>query len=407
MKKLLCILMAILLCVGFVACGETSNESNPSQSDNSSSNNPSSSTPSGDDNTVAETKDMEMLFEDYYDFAQEGATDVTSADTKKVKVSGTEIRAQGITEQPVDVTVEYEDGSKKLYKVTVKKTKINIVIVAGQSNAVGELSGTPAAANKYLSSKCVKGSAFLWTSKFKIPLVLNGNGERDGFRAGLAAEWYELSKLAGDIEKTVIIWDENHTATSAETIGEFFMDTERATVDKMAKLVNACYDYYKNGKGSEGFEIANCGLYWMQGESDIGMQESAYTKQFNKLWTQLNEKTNNCVKYCAFMRIRGNAGSLKAEGPVLSQQKLADENANMYMGSVITEKWNKSGKTETKVDISKYHIFGEEQYKDIVSNGVLTELQENIYGGLHYTRLGFNILGADAAYNMYPLLHKK
>ena len=396
MKKTVCALLSLMLIFSFAACSDGKKESSVPTNDTSS------------EEKKPDTKDMEMLFDDFYDFKQDGATAVKSSDTKKIKVSlGTEIRAIGVADSPVPVTVTFEDGHETIYNITVKKTKLNIVILGGQSNAVGATSGVPQGGFNYVSTECIKGTSFIWGAQHKVPIVLNGGTATDGIRPAFAAQWYELSKKAGNIEKTVIIWANNHTSTSGEKIDEFFIkDGERATVEKTAKMINDCFDYYTTGAGSQGFDIVNCGVYWFQGESDVSMAPETYEQKFMNYFNGLNSLTSNRVKYCAFFRIRGGGGALTPNGPVTAQQNMANNNDNMYMASVLTEQWKGDGKNTVDVDISKYDIFGEDQYKNIISGTTLTEKQENIYGGLHYRPLGFNILGADAAVNMYPLLHK-
>ena len=433
MKKLIAILLAFILVFGLAACGNdgntssdnvsskddassvgtnTSTDDNTSSDDgNTSSDDNTSSEPTSSNTPIKETKNMQLLFDDFYDFKQDGAIAVKSSDTEKITVSGTEIRAVGVTSKPVTVTVTLNNNTAIAYNTTVKKAKLNIVVIAGQSNAMGHTGGVPADALKYNSTTCVKGSAFLWGATAKEPALFLGNSKTDGMRAGLAAQWYETSKKAGNTEKTVIIWQEGYTSASGAPI-DYFIDPNgsRATYIKTATMVNACYDYYTTGAGAKGYDIVNCGLYWFQGESNLSMSFITYKEKFMEYFNGLNSLTSNRVKYCGFMRIRNGVGPLALDvasnGAHMAQKELVKNNDNMYMASVITGQWKGDGKNTVNVDISKYDIFGEEQYKSIVSGTTLTEKQENIYGGLHYGPLGFNILGADAAVNMYAALHK-
>ena len=103
----------------------------------------------------AEGTPISLCYDDYYTF--DGADTVTTSDESVLTVSGDTVHAVGLSSSPVTVTVDGND-----YSVTVKKAKINIVMVAGQSNACGEISGTPTESNFYRSTTTTPGTAYLW-----------------------------------------------------------------------------------------------------------------------------------------------------------------------------------------------------------------------------------------------------
>lgn len=396
MKKAIAILVVLTIALCFSGCGDKKKDKKTA--DKTSSVKKSEG--------LAETMELSLKYDDFYEL--EGAKSVKSSNTDVIKAAKGNLHAVGISESPVDVTVTGEDGKKTVYKVTVSKAKINIAIVAGQSNASGETSGVPETAAKYTSAVCKQGTAYIWGAN-SIPTALGGAGSYDGFRSAYAAEWYEQSLKAGDPQKTVVVFANNYTATPGEKVDEWLSgNTEKGSLKKTADMLNACYDYYESGKGSAFFEISGCGMYWLQGESDRRDTFSYYYGKFNTLWSQFKSATKNRVKYCAFMRVRASYESdsgLELGGPVLAQYKLANDFDDIYMATTLTETLTGSLKTPATVDVSNYNIFGESQYSQIVSENTLSETQGNIYGGLHYSRLGYNIIGADAAYNMYRALH--
>ena len=242
------------------------------------------------------------------------------------------------------------------------------------------------------------------------PKALSGNGTYDGFRAALAEEWYQQSVLAGDPEKTVVVFGSDHTGTPGEKIAEFLDETSsKGTVGKASTMLNACYEYYSTGVGSQYYDIVNCGMYWLQGESDSSQSVTYYYENFTTLWKNLKTATSNRLSYCAFMRVRRDSGTanLSYSGPVIAQYQLTNDNADMFMASTITENWTGETTDSVTVDVSKYHVFDEDQYSSVLSEDgkTITAQLTHIYGGLHYSRMGYNIIGADAGYNMYRSLH--
>lgn len=351
----------------------------------------------------ADSTPLALSYDDYYTF--EGAASVTSSDTSVLSVSGNTVHAVGLASAPVTVTADGEE-----YSVTVKKAKINIVMVAGQSNACGEISGTPTESNFYRSATTTKGTAYLWGIGATKPAALSGNGTYDGFRAALAEEWYQQSLLAGDPEKTVVVFGSNHTGTPGEKIAEFLDESStKGTVGKASAMLNACYEYYSTGAGAQFYDITNCGMYWLQGESDSTQSVTYYYENFTTLWKNLKTATQNRLNYCAFMRVRRDSGTqnLSYSGPVIAQYQLTNDNADMFMASTITENWTGETTDTVRIDVSKYHVFDEDQYASVISadGKTITAQLTHVYGGLHYTRMGYNIIGADAGYNMYRSLH--
>lgn len=417
MKKLLAIILAVMMClVCFAGCGGSDEEKTDDKSSKKTSTNSKTedkNTDKTDDKTEDENKKEEeavkgeplaMEYDDYITF--ENAKVIVSKNEDIVKGTGNTLRALKLTEEPIAVAVHNKDGSVENYDVTVKKAKINIVLICGQSNASGETTGVPANGLAYKCATVQKGVGYMWNAASTSPSGFYGGG-KDAFRAALAQEWYEQSKAAGAPEKTCFVFQNDYTATPGERISEFLDDNgSRGTVKKSVKMVNDCYDYYTTGNGKDNFEVVGCGMYWLQGESDSNETESYYLAQFNTLWSRLKSETGGKLKYCGIMRVRKGNGfqNLGASGPVTAQKKLAETNADIFMASVITENWSGKAADQMQVDISNYHIFDEAQYSNIVSGNTLTERLDSIYGGLHYSPLGYNILGADAAYNMYKIL---
>lgn len=405
MKKLLALLLAGLLAIGCLAgCGddEKKPDSGKESGKQSATQGEKEEDKTSKEEETVEGTPMVLEYDDYVKF--DDVKVIVSKDESIIKASNGQIRAVKVTDTPVAVAVHKKDGTVENYAVTVKKAKISIMLICGQSNASGEITGVPENGTKYNCAKLPMGIAYTWGGASSAPTAFVGGDKKDGFRAGLAWEWYETSKAAGAAEKVCFVYQYNYTATPGEKIDEFFDENGgKGTIAKSVKMVNACYEYYKSGKGSENFEIAHCGMYWLQGESDANMDAAVYKAKFKTLWSELKTQTQNKLTYCGILRVRkGGFMGLEEFGPYTAQKALAAEEKDIYSASLITESWSgKNGKTEIKTDISKYHIFNEEQYEGKIAGGILTEQLDSYYGGLHYSPLGYNIIGAESAVNIY------
>lgn len=408
MKKFLALILAALLIAGcFAGCG-AKKENNKKEGNKKSPPKQSSTSTKEETATKKPVKGepMELEFSDCVTF--DNTKVIVSSDESIVRASGSKIRALKLTDEPVAVAVHKKDGSVENYSVTVKKAKIHIAVICGQSNADGATNGASQQALEYNCTKLDEGTAFIWNAGSTSPSDYYGGSKTDGFKAGLAKQWYEQSKLAGAPEKTCFVYQTSYTAYSGEVVSEFLNDNSLfANVKKTAKMFNACYDYYTNGNGKDNFEVVSCEMYWLQGESDSNTATPTYKSRFTEMWSRLKTETNNKLNYCGIMRVRkGGFDGLEDFPPHVAHKELVAENNDIHFASLITENWHGGGSNEVTMDTTNFHIFGEEQYKDMLSNNTFKTQVKLLYAGLHYAPLGFNIIGADAAINMYQVTHK-
>ena len=299
---------------------------------------------------------------------------------------------------------------------------MNIVIVAGQSNAAGEVTGITSAADKYTYAACDPETTYIWkSSSATAPVAFKGGGKGShgahsgtGICSALARQWTEQMKARGSNEKVTVVFAPHVTASGGISLEQYIdSSSSMATADKTIKVVNKCLDYYEKGAGSKCYEIATCGFYWFQGEANgLSTSVSDYYTKFKSTWDKIKSQTNNRVKYCAFMRVRvkdSGVWGLSVGGSNAAQFKLANDFDDICMGSTVTEFLNKSNASQTvTLDISNYKVMDEAQYSAIVSGNKLTAKQSDLFSGPsnpHYSCLGFNVLGADAAYNMINALY--
>ena len=193
MKKLLAIILAVMMClVCFAGCGGSEEEKTDDKSSKKTSTN-SKTEDKNDDKTDDKTEDenkkeeeavkgepLAMEYDDYITF--ENAKVIVSKNEDIVKGTGNTLRALKLTEEPIAVAVHNKDGSVENYDVTVKKAKINIVLICGQSNASGETTGVPANGLAYKCATVQKGVGYMWNAASTSPSGFYGGG-KDAFRA--------------------------------------------------------------------------------------------------------------------------------------------------------------------------------------------------------------------------------
>lgn len=413
MKRIIAVILSITLCCCFSGCGEKKADKDKEKGTVSSKpQDAASKTDTSDEENYDSTIEVNLNFDDYYQLENAEKIDIKDKKVFKCDYMTKTLHAVDITDKPSEVAVTTADGQKILYKISVAKSKINIVIVAGQSNAAGEITGIPEEAKKYTQALCDSATTFMWKEGSAIPGAFKGGGNGDsgkgtGICSALARQWTEQLADSGKNEKVVLVFAKNHTATAGISLEQYMDDNASgANVKKTVAIVNKCYDYYEKGAGSKGYDIASCGMYWFQGEGNASSAAKDYYNKFSTVWNQIKSGTNNRVKYCGIMRVRiKSGGTLAVSNSVLAQFKLANDFDDIYMASTLTESLNKSLNDTVTLDVSNYKVVDETQYTSIVSGNILTEKQGNIYGGLHYSPLGFNILGADAAYNMIRALY--
>ena len=176
-----------------------------------------------------------MQYDDYVSAETYGTvTAITNEDVLEITVDG-DLHAKGVGNATFTA-----DGTE--YSVTVEKAKLNIVLVAGQSNATGVHGNldvpaiTPA-----------KGNSYWWTGSALTDLseeVAKKTDTSVGWYPALAAEWYALTG-----EKTVII----HDCYSGSSIKNWvtYDGTVQERTNNTAQKVQTCI----NAIDTNNFEI--------------------------------------------------------------------------------------------------------------------------------------------------------
>lgn len=214
---------------------------------------------------VAKGAELSLRYDDYYTF--ENATSVTSANTAIISTDGNTIHAGAVTDVPVDIAVT-TGGTTTHYAITVGKAKVNVVLVSGQSNAMG----TAGLLNGVNPITPDKGNGYWWTGsaltdlKTKVDSDVTANSSRSvGWYPALAAEWYALTGA-----KTIIVYQIASGAPISRW-ADYETGAVTSTTTSTANSVRNCIAFVKN---SGNFEIVNAGYYWLQGETDAFLSNS-------------------------------------------------------------------------------------------------------------------------------------
>lgn len=343
-----------------------------------------------DDAEPTASTDITMQYDDYADY---GADVTVPSNDAVLEVVEGKLHAKGVGTTTITV-----DGGKRTVKV--EPAKLNIVLVAGQSNATG--------VHGRLDKPAItpdKGNSYWWSTAGLTDLseeVAKITSTSVGWYPALAAEWYALTG-----EKTVII----HKCVSGSPISTWASYDGKSVASQTtgtADAVKACITAIQaNGN----YEIAHAGYYWLQGETDAfltnseGITDYTTADKYKKAYLAMHEAFTDALNkagvgsYGAILscRTRNNIGGYQALeycGMRVAQQDLANQNANIYMATVLTDEWHEAGDVSFTAKSNK---FGTLTY-------TTAEMGAN---NIHYNQSGYNVLGLDAADNMYDALVNK
>ena len=331
-----------------------------------------------------------MQYDDYADYG----SDVTVApDDTVLEVVDGKLHAKGIG------SATFTAGGTE-YSVTVEKAKLNIVLVAGQSNATG-IHGSldvPAITPDKGNSYWWDGSGLIDLSKKVTDQEQGESNKSVGWYPALAAEWHAWTG-----EKTVIIHD-CYSGSSIKNWVTYDGNVQERTYNTAKKVQNCIKAINTNN-----FEIKHAGYYWLQGESDaftnVGngendvyptaeQYENAYRAMHREFTAALNEA--GVGSYGAILSCRTRQSGYAAIeycGMRVAQQDLANQHADIYMATVLTDDWHEAGNVSFTAASTKFDPLTYSK----------AEMGAN---SIHYNQSGYNVLGLDAADNMYAALFK-
>lgn len=328
---------------------------------------------------------ISLRYDDRYTFSDAKTIEIPDG-VPTVEVSGNTIRAAGITDEPVTVTVDGEQ-----YLVTVEKAPVEVFIIDGQSNAWGS-------AGRHDKAPIVpdKGCGYFWSdgtlkdaNEYVKAFEKIAPRMSVGVWPALEAEWYALTG-----EKVVAV----NIAQNGYPIQHWTSGYSQTG----AGIIEACIDSIDKDL----FTIAGGGYFWFQGESNSDIYEitnqmrytrvEEYIAEFNEVHNVYISafKSRDIDAFAGIFTIR-NWGNLlgisrtnEYSGPRAAQQYLANSRSDIFMVSSLAESWDKSEK-------SPFSFTSESGYE--VKIGAVRAL----YSGVHYNQSGYDILGLEAADSLY------
>lgn len=310
---------------------------------------------------------------------------------------------------------------EKTAEITVKKAKLNLIVIMGQSNSGNHF------ANATSDITCPLGTAYWWGGG-------RGTGAKApfdftqatlGFHSTLLAELYAQSVAAGDPVKNVLVWHEggsqtgNGTSKNGSSIyGWAASPTDTKGTDYTVQMVKNCDAYYATV--ADKYEIVSRGVYWLQGEGDgvRGIDPNEYIACFEAIWNKL--KTEAKLEYMAIMRVRkgGDNNTLNNDidysTTVSAQFALANKHPDVFMATTITENFTGAPTDKKSIDITNYirmmaQYSAASSHEDSYGNtatykdGKLATTMKTLFGSNnknHYGKFGYTIIASDSAYNM-------
>ena len=275
--------------------------------------------------------------------------------------------------------------------VTVEKAKINLVLISGQSNAHGGYGK----AGDVIEPE--RGNSFYWNGSSLEDLydhkpTLSGSV---GWYHTLAAEWYELTG-----EKTVVI---HYTlpGCSITRWASFDGKITSYTSQTIVESVTGCIDALSE---SDSFELIRTGYYWLQGEDDAWVVQTnnpyPTAAQYVTAYMSMHDAFTEALAvegldapYGAIFSCRTrndieNYNAIEYCSMRVAQQYIANTEDDIYMASVIADGWDE----------------GSIEFTSKTGITIKTDGEKAGANNIHYNQVGYNIIGLDAADNMYDAL---
>ncbi|MBR0352990.1 MAG: InlB B-repeat-containing protein [Oscillospiraceae bacterium] len=329
--------------------------------------------------------ELSLKYDDRYTFQGAKTIEVENGDPT-IEVLGNTIRAAGITETPVSVTV---DGT--VYHITVDKAAVAVFVIDGQSNAWGAAGRhdkapiTPDVGCGYfwINGGMMDANEYVKAMEKMMPRASVGSWP------ALAAEWYALTG-----EKAVVMNIAQNGAPIQHWTSGYY--------ETGVRLIEECIDSID----TEMFTIAGGGYFWFQGESNSDIYESTNQMRYTtpeEYITEFTEVHNAYISAFASRGIKAFAGIFTIRtwgnllgisklndycGPRAAQQYLANSRSDIFIASSSAEEWDKSQRKA----VSFTSLTGREVKVSTISA---------LYNGVHYNQSGYDIMGLEAADSLY------
>jgi len=415
-----------------------------------------------------------LKYDDRYTFKKEikeiKTISVKSSDVKTGKKDTDVLKIQEGDKKKVIATgcgkavVELESG--KEIEVKVKKAKISLLLLIGQSNMEGSPNKpgilddyqneyiinkegkvyntyAPSTISHSLTNGCFKTASpklSIWNPEEYVPESLTDNSSekewqrtnnltdaematgKTGLDGALAKEWVKKTD-----EKVWLV----NAAHSGSSIDTWLPGQKRINNNfwQAVSLYKTCEKLLNKEIEAGHYKLSHKGYFWLQGETDGDMGAKKYLENFMSMHKRLKEEigegrgkkyknVNKKIEFAGILMVRahGNAmdnSDLYMTGPRKAQYYMCnsskDKFKDIYLASHIAEDWV----TDAGVDIYFKTRYGNEEnyarFNSMKKQDVKMPSQViDVHQTVHYTQLGYNELGRDAALNIcYALGYAK
>ena len=379
---------------------------------------------------------------------------------KLVEGSSNKVVASGCGE----AVVELKNGKK--VGVKVKAAKISLLLLIGQSNMEGSpdklgvledyqneyiinKEGTvyntygPSTISHSLTNGCFKTASpklTIWNPYDYIPASLTDNSSpnewqrtnnltdaenaagKTGVDGALAKEWVKKT------DEKVWLVNAAHSGSSIET---WLPGKERTNNNfwQAVSLYKACEQLLNKEIEAGHYKLSHKGYFWLQGESNDKMSARKYLKRFMAMHKRLMEETgdgrgqkyknlNKRMEFAGILMVRAHGdptdySDLYMTGPRKAQYYMCNSSKekfnNIYLASHISEDWVTDEGVDSYFkskyeDIGSYYSFNSMKKLGVFMPSKVADVHQSV----HYTQLGYNELGRDAAANIcYALKYAK
>lgn len=279
---------------------------------------------------------------------------------------------------------------------------VDILLVAGQSNALGQ------GADASLSLKPEAGTVY-YNTMGNTMLSDSGN---IGWDSALGKTWHELTGHTVLIVKAAWggtgfeTWPNMETGvlstTGSSAYGRWEPDYTGTDPKACYPLAKNLYDKAVASIDRDTYKIGRRAYFWCQGANENASYtssdyESAFLELHNAIMTEFGTEDTR-IEYLGIVPTRSGYTSgfpnLKLTGPRIAQHKLARERDEIMMASDATEHWYSDSSIaewfKTEYEGKTYPLSDmPDSWRDVMSGD-----------NTHYTQAGYNEFGIEAAENM-------
>lgn len=374
---------------------------------------------------------------------------VKSSDKKVLKIADDD-KKKVIAVGCGKAVVKLEDG--KTIGVKVKKAKISLLLLIGQSNMEGsqykfgslydyqneytvneegEVYSTygPSTLKHSITNGCFKTVAprlSIWNADEYVPDSLTDNSSekewkrtnnltdaktatgKTGVDGALAKEWVKKT------DEKVWIVNAAHSGSSIKTWlpGEQMIDNN---FWQAVNLYKACEQLLNKEIAAGRYKLSHKGYFWLQGETNKNMSAKKYLDNFVTMHKRLKEETSGesvkkKMEFAGILMVRAHkkatdSSDLYMTGPRKAQYYMCNSSKgaykDIYLASHISEDWvtddavDKYFKSEYETE-TKFLEVSKMKKQDVKMPSKVID----VHPGVHYTQLGYNEIGRDAATNI-------